>query len=272
MKKLFGCIGFTVIFLLSLHVTATQVSAACNWTGGTGTITAVTCGIDGQTTEAYDYSAGTDDATNGVTLSVPAGVTITLNGGTVGTPTVLSVGRISSPDTAGVGGTGVILSSSSYVTIRSAEKCYVTDADGDGYSPSPNTCFSTAAAGRIRKFSSGYRVGTDCGDGAAAANPGQTVAQNTTFTNSVNASLTGDWNCNGSEVKTYSTATYSCAGCTNGSGYSSFINSTSGFLTTVPNCGVAATYYTVSNATCRDPLVADCSTSRTTSSVTQTCL
>lgn len=272
MKKLFGFIGFAVIFLLSLHISAAQVSAACNWTGGSGTITAVTCGVDGQTTEAYDYSAGTDDSTNGVTLSVPAGVTITLNGGSVGTPTVLVVGRIDSPDTAGVGGTGMILSSSSYVTIHSAEKCYVTDSDGDGYSPTPNTCSTTSGAGKIRKFSSGYHTGTDCGDGSSAANPGQTLVQTGTFTNSVNASLTGDWNCNGSEVKTYSTATYSCGGCTNGSGYASFINSTSGFLTTVPNCGASGTYYTVTNATCRDPQVANCSTSVSTSTVAQTCL
>lgn len=274
MKKQYWIIGYFVIFLLSLHVNAEKVSAACNWSAGTSTITAVTCGIDGQSTEAYDYSAGTDDALNGAVLNVPAGVTITLNAGVAGTPTTLLIGSISSPDTAGVGGTGIIVSSSSYVTIRagSSEKCYVTDADGDGYSPSANTCFTTAAAGRIRKFSSGYHTGTDCGDGSATANPGQSVAQTGTFTNSVNASLTGDWNCNGSEVKTYSTATYSCAGCTNGSGYASFINSTSGFLTTVPNCGASGTYYTVSNATCRDPAVADCSTSRSTSTVSQTCL
>lgn len=272
MKKLFASSGFAVIFLLSLHVTAPHVAAACNWTVGTGAITAVTCGVDGQTTEAYDYSVGTDDATNGVVLSVPAGVTITLNGGAVATPTKLILGRISSPDTAGVGGTGIIVASSSYVSIHTNEKCYVADSDGDGYSPSPNTCTTTAGVGKIRKYSSGFHAGTDCGDGAAAANPGQTVAQSTTFTNSVNASLTGDWNCNGTQTKTYATATYACSACTNGSGYASYQNTASGFLTSVPNCGVAGTYYTVSNATCRDPAVANCSTSVTTSSVTQTCL
>jgi len=272
MKKPFASFGFTVIFLLSLHAYAKQVSAVCDWTVGTGAITAVTCGVDGQTVEAYDYSAGTDDASNGVVLSVPAGVTITLNGGAVGVPTTLIVGQISSPDTAGVGGTGIIVASSSYVTIRTNEKCYVSDTDGDGYSPTPNTCSTTAGAGKIRKNSSGYHTGTDCGDGTTGAYPGQTVAQATTFTNSVNPALTGDWDCNGVETKTYAAASYSCSACTNGSGYASYVNAASGFLTTVPNCGVAGTYYTVSNATCRDPAVADCSTSVSTSSVTQTCL
>lgn len=272
MKKLILSGGFLVLFLLSLHMVAAPVSAACNWSVGTGAITGVTCGIDGQSTEAYDYSAGTDDASNGVILNVPAGVTITVNGGAVGTPTTLILGRITSPDTAGVGGTGIIVASASYVTIHTNEKCYVADADGDGYSNAPNVCTTTGGAGKIRKHSSGYHTGTDCGASSAAAFPGQTTPQSGTFVNSVNASLTGDWNCNGTETKTYPTANYSCSACTNGSGYASYINSTSGFLTTVPTCGAAGTYYTVTNATCRDPAVANCSTSYTTSSVTQTCL
>lgn len=266
MKKNSSIIILLVLFLVSLRFGAVRTEAACNWTPSTNTVTATTCGIDGQSSEAYDYSSGTDDASNGVTLVIPNGVTVTMNTGVVGVPTTLYVGAIS------ITGTGSLVASSNYVQILSGYKCYVTDADGDGYSPAPNTCYSTAAAGRIRKFSSGYRSGTDCGDSAAAANPGQTVAQSTTFTNGVNASLTGDWNCNGSEVKTYATATYTCGACTNGSGYASFQNTANGFLTSVPNCGVAGTYYTVTNATCRDPAVANCSTSYTTSSVTQTCL
>lgn len=266
MKK-YTTISFVfVLFLVSLRFGAVKTEAACNWTPSAGTITATTCGVDGQAAEAYDYSAGTDDSANGATLVIPNGVTVTLNTGAEGVPTTLYVGAIS------ITGTGSLVASSNHVQILSGYKCYVTDADGDGYSPTPHTCYNAAAAGRIRKFSSGYHVGVDCGDGSAAANPGQTVAQSTTFTNGVNASLTGDWNCNGSEVKTYASATYSCAACTNGSGYASFQNTTSGFLTTVPNCGVAGTYYTVTNATCRDPAVANCSTSYSTSSVTQTCL
>lgn len=255
-----------VLLLVSLRFGATKAEAACNWTVSGNTVTATTCGIDGQSSEAYDYSAGTDDASNGITLVIPNGVTVTLNTGAVSTPTTLYVGAIN------ITGTGNLVTSANYVQIRSGFKCYVTDADGDGYSPAPNTCYDTAAAGRIRKFSSGFNVGVDCGDGAALANPGQTTPRSTTFTNSVNPSLTGDWNCNGSEVKTYPTATYSCAACTNGSGYASFRNTTNGFLTTVPNCGASGTYYTVTNSTCRDPAVANCSTSVSTSTVTQTCL
>jgi len=266
MKKYTALSFIFVLFLVSLRFGATRAEAACNWTPSAGTVTATTCGIDGQASEAYDYSAGTDDATNGVTLTIPNGVTVTLNTGASGTPTTLYVGAIN------ITGTGSLVASANYVQIRSGFKCYVTDADGDGYSPAPNTCYDTAAAGRIRKFSSGYVSGVDCGDGSALANPGQVTARTGTFTNSVNASLTGDWNCNGSEVKTYPAATYSCGGCTNGSGYASFRNTTNGFLTTVPNCGASGTYYTVSNSTCRDPAVANCSTSVTTSSVAQTCL
>lgn len=267
MKKYSSAIILLILFLVSLRFGTTKTEAACNWTPSTNTVTAATnCVIDGQSEEAYDYSADTDDASNGVTLVIPNGVTVTMNTGSVEVPTTLYVGAIS------ITGTGSLVVSTNYVQIRSSYKCYVTDADGDGYSPTPNTCFTTAAVGRIRKHSLNYRAGIDCGEGAAAANPGQTVAQNTTFTNGVNASLTGDWNCDGSEVKTYATATYSCGACTNGSGYASFQNTTNGFLTTVPNCGIANTYYTVTNATCRDPAVADCSTSYSTSSVTQTCL
>lgn len=265
MKKTVFSIGLLVLCLLSLRFGVRQAEAACNWSVTGSTINATTCGIDGQATEAYDYSAGTDDSTNGLTLNIPNGVTVTLNTGAVSAPTTLDVGAIT------ITGTGSLVASANYVQIQSGYKCYVTDADVDGYSPAPNTCYTTAAAGRIRKFSLNYHAGTDCGDNAAAANPGQAAAQSTTFTNTATG-LSGDWNCNGTETKTYPTATYTCTGCTNGSGYASFINSTNGFQTSVPACGVAGTYYTVSNATCRDPAVANCSTSVTTSSVTQTCI
>ncbi len=266
MKKYFSVVILLVLFLVSLRFDTTKVQAACNWTPSNGTVTATTCGIDGQSSEAYDYSAGTDDASNGVTLVIPNGVTVTLNTGSVGTPTTLFVGSIS------ITGTGSLVASSNYVQIRSGYKCYVTDADADGYSPAPNTCYDSPAAGRIRKFSSGFHLGTDCGDSANAAYPGSTTPRGVTFTNGVNPSLTGDWNCDGVETKTYPTATYTCSACTNGSGYASYRNTTNGFLTTVPNCGASGTYYTVTNSTCRDPAVANCSTSVSTSTVTQTCL
>lgn len=266
MKKHIGSIGFIILLIVSLSVKAERVEAACNWSQTNGAITAVTCGIDAQSTEAYDYSATADAATNGTTLTIPNGVTVTLNAGASGAITTLGIGTISST------GTGSLVASGNYVQIYTGYKCYVTDADGDGYSPTPNTCFTSAAAGRIRKSSSGYHSGTDCGDSAASANPGQTVAQSTTFTNGVNAALTGDWNCNGTETKTYASATYSCAGCTNGSGYASFSNAASGFQTSVPACGASGTYYTVTNTACMDPAVANCSTMATTSTVTQTCL
>jgi hypothetical protein len=266
MKNTAFYIGLLVLCLLSLRFGVRQTEAACNWSVTGSTINATTCGVDGQSTEAYDYSAGTDDSTNGLTLNIPNGVTVTLNTGAVGVPTTLNVGAIT------ITGTGSLVASATNVQIQSGYKCYVTDADADGYSPTPNTCYTTAAAGRIRKFSLNYHAGTDCGDAAAAAFPGAVTARGTTFVNGVNPTLTGDWNCNGVETKTYPTATYTCTGCTNGSGYASFINSSNGFLTSVPACGVAGTYYTVSNATCRDPAVANCSTSVTTSSVTQTCL
>ncbi len=265
MKKSTQSIGFTVLLLLSLSVGAREAQAACNWSPSAGSVTATTCGIDGQSEEAYDYSSGTDDSTNGLTLTIPNGVTVTLNTGSVGTPTTLYVGAIN------LTGTGSLVASANYVQIKSGFRCYVTDADGDGYSPTPNVCSSTSGAGKIRKFSSGFHTGVDCGDGNSAANPGQTVAQSTTFTNTATG-LSGDWNCNGAETKTYATATYTCSACTNGSGYASFQNTTNGFQTSVPACGVAGTYYTVTNATCVDPAVANCAASATTSSVTQTCL
>ncbi len=260
MKRMLQTAGLGVL-LLGLGHFMEPAEAACNFTQTNGTVTATsTCGIDTSATEAYDYSAGADDATNGTTLTINAGVTVTLNQNAA-----LNIGNI----TVTSGGSLVV--SSSGVTVTQGYRCYVTDADGDGYSPAPNTCYSAFAAGRIRKGSVGFKYGVDCGDGAAAANPGQQAAQATTFTNSQNPSLTGDWNCNGVQTKTYTAGGYTCNGCTNGSGYASSYNNITGYIT-VPNCGVAGTYYTVTNATCRDPAVGGCSGSYSTQSLTQTCI
>gem|GEM_PF-787322 len=272
-------ISAIVLFLVSLHITAGHVSAACNWTLGSGAITATTCGIDGQSTEAYDYSVGADDATNGTTLTVPAGVTVTLNGGATETPTTLFIGSISTPETQGQEGTGIIVASQSNVTIRANTKCYVYDGDGDTYAVNPNACNTTGGTGYIRKNKLTSTT-PDCSDGNANAKPGQTSYLPGSFTNVINASLDNDWNCDGVETKAY-TRLYTCTACTNGSGYASYQAGVSGstnqdpantgWLTTIPDCNVSATRYTVTNLTCRDPAVANCSTSVTTAALTQTC-
>lgn len=237
----------------------TPAQAACNWTmNGSGAITATTCGIDGQSTEAYDYSAGTDDAANGAVLTIPNGVTVTVNSGQSGSNTTLLVGSIS------LTGTGSLVTSGSFIGLSSGSKCYVYDGDSDGYATSLTACSSTGGAGYVRK----NKVSTtaDCYDGNINVYPGQTTYYTT---NRGDGSY--DYNCDSVETKQYTTAPYSCAACTNGSGYASFQNTTSGFQTSTPACGTAGTYYTVTNTTCRDPAVANCSTSYSTSSVTQAC-
>lgn len=280
MKKFTYSVSAIVLFLVSLHMNAGHVSAACNWTLGSGAITAVTCGVDGQATEAYDYSAGADDATNGTTLTVPAGVTVTLNGGAAGVPTTLLIGSISTPETVGQEGTGIIVASQSNVTIKANTKCYVLDADGDTYTVNANLCSETGGAGYIRKNKLTSTT-PDCADNNSSANPGQTAYLPGTFTNVLNAANDNDWNCDGAETKAY-TRLYTCTACTNASGYGSFQAGVSGttnqdpantgWLTTIPECNTSATRYTVTNLTCRDPLVANCSTSVTTAALTQTCL
>jgi hypothetical protein len=281
MNKLMRFVGFIVLFLISIHVRAASVSAACNWTIGSGAITAVTCGVDGQSVEGYDYSAGSDDATNGVTLTVPAGVTVTLNGGASNARTELWVGRISTPETVGQNGSGIIVASGNYVSIRTGVKCYVRDADNDLYSPNANGCSATGGTGYIRR-NKVTATTADCYDNNPNAKPGQTNyytayrGQTSTGALSTDNTASGnsfDFNCDSAspDTKQYPTATYSCGACTNGSGYASYQNTTNGFLTTVPNCGASGTYYTVTNSTCRDPAVANCSTSVSTSTVTQAC-
>jgi len=275
MKNVSHTLCAIVLLLISFHVAAASAEAACNWSlGGSGAITGVTCGMDGSSLEAYDYSAGTDDADNGSILTVNPGATITLNAGTdAGHKTTLIVGQLGMPDTPGVGGTGVIVASNNYVTILTHTKCYVTDADSDGYSPTPTTCFYDPGAGTIRKNKLTATT-VDCGDGNANANPGAVTYRSTTFVNGVNPTLTHDWNCNGTETKNYPTANYSgCNACTNSSGYASYRNTANGFSGSVPACGAAATYYTIIITTaCQNPAVANCTAVRSTSSVTQTCL
>lgn len=269
MKKVLS-IGAIILLIIVLHKAAPTAQAACNWTYNTSTfpVTAVTCGIDASSSEMYDYSAGADDTTNGYVVSIPNGVTVTVNAGTSLAPTKLNVGSFQ------LGSTGQLAVSANYIAVTVGSKCYVVDADGDGYSPTPTTCSLTGGAGYIRRNKL-TGTGVDCADtGANAnlANPGQVTAQAGTFTNAVNPTLTHDWNCNGTETQTYATATYSCAACTNSGGYASTINTTNGYSGSVPGCGASGTYYTITNATCQNPAVASCTGAYTTSTVTQTCL
>jgi len=262
MKRFTPIIAF-ILLLGVFHIARAEVSAACNWTFNTAGATATTCGINSASYEMYDYDSGGDNATNGFALTIPAGVTVTVNAGTdASNLTFLGIGSLNM-----TGGTLIV--SGNYVRVGTGPRCYVADADADGYSPTPNTCVTTAQAGYRRK-STLTAATVDCGDGNANAKPGQTTYYTTTFTNTATG-LSYDWNCDGTQTKQYATAPYSCTACTNGSGYGSYVAANNGFLTTSPACGVAGTYYTVTNATCRDPAVANCSTSVSTSSVTQPC-
>jgi len=263
MKRIFF-ISTAILFLLAFHPFTRETRAACSWTyNAAGGVTASTCGVDGQASEYYDYSSATDDATNGYIVTIPNGVTVTVNAGSSGTFTKLGVGSFN------LTGGGTLAVSANYIQVTTGAKCYVYDGDSDGYSVNPTTCNTTGGAGYIRKNKLSSTT-ADCGDGNSTAKPGQTTAYTTTFTNTATG-LNYDWNCDGTETKTYASATYSCGGCTNGSGYASTINSTSGFSGSTPACGAAGTYYTVTNATCRDPAVASCTGSYSTSSVTQSC-
>lgn len=258
-------IASAALFLWTFHQTGVPTAhAACGFSHSSNGATATTCGIDAQSSEYYDYSAGVDDATNGYTLTVPAGVTVTLNAGALGTPTRLYVGKLDTSQN------GAVAISANYVQVTLGEKCYVLDSDGDLYSPTPTTCSTTGGAGYIRKNKLAGLT-ADCGDGNASAKPGQTTYSSSSFTNTATG-LSYDWNCDGTQTQTYATATYACSGCTNGSGYGSSINTSNGFSGSVPACGAAGTYYTVTNGSCLDPAVGGCSGAYSTSSVTQTCL
>jgi hypothetical protein len=278
MKKALS-VSFLAIFLLVLKGMSSPVEAACSWSlnPASGAVTASTCGIDAASSEYYDYSSATDDATNGYTVTIPAGVTVTVNAGTDSShKTLLQLGKFSLTG-------GSLAVSASNINVGVGLKCYVVDSDGDFYSPSPTTCSTTGGAGYIRRNKL-LSTAVDCGDGNASAKPGQTTYATGTFVNGVNGALTHDWNCDGSETKGFNRI-YSCNACTNGSGYASFQaalsgtqnagnseNATDGWLTSAPACNTAATRYTVTNATCKDPATADCSAAVTTASVTQACL
>jgi hypothetical protein len=262
MKKLLT-IGIVTLLLYSFHVTATTAFAICGWAWNQSAVTATTCGINGSSSEYYDYSAGVDDATNGYTVTIPPGVTVTVNAGGVGALTYLGVGKFSM-----TGGTLAV--SQNYIQVNVGPKCYVYDGDSDKYSPTPNTCSTTGGVGYIRKNKL-LGTGVDCGDGNAAANPGQGSWQVGAFTPLAGYSG-NDWNCNGVVNLGYPTATYSCFGCTNSSGYGSTQNTVSGYSGAVPACGVAGTYYTVTNGACANPAVGGCAGYYSTSSVTQVCI
>ncbi len=263
MKKLLTVFSF-VLFLVTLQNISPHALAACNWTNNTSGVTATTCGIDGQSSEYYDYSAGADDATNGYNVTIPNGVTVTVNAGIVSALTHLGVGKFTFT------GGGTLAVSSNYIAVTVGPKCYVLDSDADGYSPSPNTCSTTGGVGYVRKNKL-TSTAVDCSDANATAHPGQTTPSSGTFTNTATG-LSYDWNCDGVQTQTYATATYSCTACTNSGGYASTINTTNGYSGSVPACGAAGTYYTVTNATCQNPAVASCTGAYTTASVTQTCL
>lgn len=239
------------------------------WTTNTSAGTAASsCGVDASSTEAYDYSAGADDATNGYTLTVNTGVTITLN-----SSSTLVVGKI--VVTSG----GIVNVSGSGVSLNTGQKCFALDADGDLYSPTPDTCVTASQANYVRKNKlRGNRI--DCGDGSATAHPCDndnatncsTTPQSTTFTNGVNGALTHDWNCDGTETKTYGES-YTCASCNNGT-YTSQQNTTSGYAAAVA-CAASGTYYTVTSAACQAGSgVVTCAAGavNTQAAQTQTCL
>ncbi len=262
---------YTLLFLVFFFfVQGRSVAyAACGWAHNDpdGIVTAVTCGIDGQSAEYYDYSSGADDALNGYKVIVPPGVTVTINSGASGAFTYLGVGNLSM-----TGGTLAV--SGSFISLNPGVKCYVLDSDADGYSASPTTCSTSGGAGYVRKNKLTATT-VDCGTSDANANPGQVTYFSGTFTNNVNASLTHDWNCSGVETQEV-TSLYTCDACTNGSGYASFdantTTGTTGYITSAPACDVSGTYYTVTNSTCKDPAVTDCSAAASGVARTQKCL
>lgn len=276
MKKVYSIV-FLTLLVYTFHLASSTVLAACTWAlnpaGGAtscgtlsaGSVCATTCGVDTASSEYYDYSAAADDAANGYNVAIPSGVTVTVNAGTSAVAkTNLGVGKFT------LTGGGTLAVSANYINVAIGPKCYVYDGDSDKYSPTPTTCSTTGGAGYIRKNKL-LGTGVDCGDGNASANPSQTTPSSASFTNTVTG-LSYDWNCNGVQTASYGVASYSCFGCTNSSGYGSTQNTTSGFSGSVPACGAAGTYYTVTNGTCANPAVGGCAGYYSTSSVAQTCL
>lgn len=283
-----------ILFLLIGTPKVKPAIAACNWSYSTAGVTiAASCTVDANTTENYDYSSGTDDATNGYVVTLPASPAyiITVNSGTT-TTTTLGVGSFK------INGGSIAVGTSGKVQVTINNKCYVPDCDKDGYSPtttcstSAGTCPSGTAGSYVRKNKL-TALTLDCYDNNAHSSPADT----TYYTQQRGSDTTAggysggavdaagqsgasyDYNCNGTEDKN-NTNIYSCAACTNGSGYGSFqpdingvlgTNGQTGWLTSAPACGASATLYTVSNGICADPAVADCSTLTTNAASTQSC-
>lgn len=190
--------------------------------------------------------------------------------------TISTTGHLSvlASQTIAVGSVSVSAAGGSIVIVDGGQiklnsPIYVTDADNDGY-PAYGT--DQATSGSTCRTSETSVTSMDCGDGSATANPGQTTAQSTTFTNTQNAGLTHDWNCDGVETKTYGES-YTCSSCNNGT-YTSRQNLTSGFASAVA-CGSSSTYFTVTSATClagSGNVTCPNGTDNTQATVTQTCL
>lgn len=205
-----------------------------------------TCTFPNTPIDGLDTGTG---STNTAKLTIGASGSLSiLNGQTI------LVGSVES----NLGGSITIVDGGSFQT---GSAIYVTDADGDLYSSSG----SMSSSGSVRRCTMTDVYTVDCYDSNANAKPGQTTYYTT---NRGDGSF--DYDCDSAETKQYAAATYTCTACTNGSGYASTINSTAGYSAS-PACGVAGTWYTISNATCRDPAVASCTGSYTTSSVTQPC-
>jgi hypothetical protein len=279
MKKSLSIFVGIITLIVSAHLLKGTVYATnpCTyWSpnplGGTEMLTE-DCVLAGQATLGGDYSSGTDDATNGYRVVLNSH-NITINQGIVSAYTQLWVGSIVAT------GSGSISIASQYSSILPGSKCYVPDCDSDGYSPTPNTCTTTAttcanstAYKRRNKLSS---LATDCYDLSANAYPGSAYYGTTTRGTSLlgndaagNTWNSYDFNCDGSPTKQYPTV-YSCSGCTDSNSYASTQNTTTGFSSTTA-CGASGTLNTVTNATCpvSDPV--SCAGDFSASTVTQAC-
>ncbi len=240
---------FALLLLTGHRYASRALAVNCNSIPVSGNYTvSAACTFPNTPYDGIDAGAG---SANTAVLTIGTGGSLTILAGQT-----LLVGSVQSNS----GGSITIIDTGSF---RAPGPIYITDADGDLYAASG----SQTTTGSVRRNSMTDVYTVDCYDGNANAKPGQTSY----FTvNRGDGSY--DYDCDsGTETKQYPTADYTCTGCTNGSGYASFINTTNGYQTSVPACGVAGTYYTVSNSTCRDPAVADCSTSITSASVTQGC-
>lgn len=232
-----------VLLLTGTHKLFTrQIFAACNLDYTTSTTLGSNCGIDADSTEAYDISVGTDDATNSYVITVPNATTLTINSG-VSTNSVLITGQV----VVQTGGSVSI--GSSQTQIKVGQKCYVTDSDGDTYANS-TTCSATGGAGYIRKNKMTSTT-ADCCDSDANAKPGQTSY----FTTARTTCGGYDYNCNSSEEQqnTSGVSFSTCVDVGGSCGYGTVGNS--GWSGSVPACGAAGTWQ---DAGCCPYEVSDC--------------